>query len=253
MKKTFAVPVLAMALAFFGVSGFSAPAGGEEINVGLEEFPPLIIDADTGYTVTLLKELEKNSDFTFDIRILSYSRAKAELKNGRVDLIGHTPHGLETEAFYGYAQELDWKFSTVTDVYGLDPARLNRLEGQTIGIPLGNEAFFSELSGIPAENLYGGELKNLLRMLEKGRIDAFWFERASTMTQLYELGIRGVHYRQMPETPIFSGMAVARTPEGDRLKERLDALLQDAPYAKIFEPYRTYLALPPEGQFTLDD
>lgn len=251
MKKRFAVPVLA--LAFLGFSVCFAPAFGEEINVGLEEFPPLIIDADTGYTVTLLKELEKNSDFTFNIRILSYSRAKAELKNGRTDLIAHTPNGLETEDFYAYAQELDWKIPTVSDVYGLDPARLTDLEGQTIGIPLGNEGFFSEISGVRKESLYGGELKNLLRMLEKGRIDAFWFERASTMTQLYELGIEGVHYRQLPETPIFSGMAVARTPEGDRLKERLDGLLQNPAYAKIFEPYRTYLALPPEGQFTLDD
>jgi hypothetical protein len=37
------------------------------------------------------------------------------------------------------------------------------------------------------------------------------------------------------------------------LKERSDGPLQNSAYAKIFEPYRTYLALPPEGQFTLDD
>lgn len=240
-----------MAAAFLLLS-FSASAQ-ETVTVGLEPFPPLIVDAESGYTITLLKELEKASDFTFDIRILSYSRAKAELKNGRADLIGHTPYGLETQEFYGYAQELDWKFSTVSDVYGRDPNRLKNLEGQTVGIPRGNEAFFSELSGVPVENLYSGELKNLLRMLENGRIDAFWFERAATMTQLYELGIKGVHYRQMPDSPIPAGMAVARTPSGDRLKERLDPLLKDPAYMEIFAPYRTYLALPPEGQFTLDD
>jgi polar amino acid transport system substrate-binding protein len=253
MKKTFGLPMVAMALAILGFLGFSDPASAEEINVGLEPFPPLIVDADSGYTITLLEELEKASDFTFNIQILSYSRAKAELKSGRTDLIAHTPHGLETEDFYAYAQELDWKFPTVTDVYGMDPERLANLRGQTIGIPRGNEGFFSEISGVPAENLYSGELKNLLRMLEKGRIDAFWFERASTMTQLYELGIEGVHYRQMPETPISSGMAVARTPAGDRLKARLDALLKNPDFAQIYAPYRTYLSIPPQGRFSLDE
>ncbi|MFP4309829.1 MAG: hypothetical protein ACLFRG_18420 [Desulfococcaceae bacterium] len=109
------------------------------------------------------------------------------------------------------------------------------------------------MSGIPRENLYGGELENLLRMLEKGRIDAFWFERAATMTQLFELGIRGGHYRQMPDDAIPVGLAVARTPAGDRIKERLDALFNETGYTEIFAPHRTCLALPPEGQFTLDD
>jgi polar amino acid transport system substrate-binding protein len=251
MKSIRRILIPMMAAVLLGPS--PSATARETITVGLEPFPPFIVDAETGYTITLLRRLEAASDLTFHIRMLSYSRAKSELKNGKTDLIAHTPHGLETDAFYAFAQELDWRVETRTDLYAMEPDRLTRLADRTIGIPRGNEEFFSELSGIPMKNLYPGNLENLLKMLEAGRIDAFWFERAATMTQLKGLQMDGVYYRQMPEMPVSAGIAVARTPAGTRLKETLDALLEDTPHADIFAPYRSYMELPPEGRFMLDE
>ena len=69
---------------------------GEEIKVGVEPFPPLINENGTGYAIDMLKEIEKQSDLKFQISFMPYNRAKSELKNGSVDLIGLTPQGKET-------------------------------------------------------------------------------------------------------------------------------------------------------------
>lgn len=70
------------------------PVFGREVKVGFEPLPPLIVDKDTGYTIDMLKAIEKISDFKFTIKIMPYNRAKHMLKTGGVDLAGHTPYRL---------------------------------------------------------------------------------------------------------------------------------------------------------------
>jgi len=48
----------------------------EVIKVGLEPFPPLITKIKTGYSIKLLKAIEKVTDLKFGITIMSYNQAK---------------------------------------------------------------------------------------------------------------------------------------------------------------------------------
>ncbi|MEE4356517.1 MAG: transporter substrate-binding domain-containing protein [Desulfococcaceae bacterium] len=223
----------------------------EEIRVGLEPLPPLITDEKRGYTIDLLKEIEKNSGFTFRIIIMNYIRAKKMLKENKLDMIGHVPCGLETEEFYGYAQELKWNVKTPADLYVMDKNKLNDIKNLKIGIPSGNEDFAAEILGVSKEHFYPGKLENLPKMLQIGRIDAFWFERASTMTTLEKLKISQVYYKQIPAHAVLSGFAVRKDEKGTERKEKLDALMQKANPERIFKAYLKYADMPEQGVFEL--
>ena len=86
----------------------------QELIFGIEPFPPIFTENGQGLGADLLKKIQKNSDLNFQIRIMTYARAKKELKNDRIDAIGLIPKGLETKEFYQYALELDWYFNNVT-------------------------------------------------------------------------------------------------------------------------------------------
>ena len=153
--------------------------------------PPLIVDENSGFTIDFLKYLEQNSDYEFEIIIMNYVRAKKNLEDGQVDMIGHTPLGLETEDFYTYATELIFSIPTKSDFITLSSLNSDSdTQSMKIGVPSGNEDFLSSLSDIPVENFITGRIENLLNMLHAGRIDAFWFERASTFSVILELGIK---------------------------------------------------------------
>mgnify|MGYP000228418302 CR=1 FL=1 len=90
------------------VNGFGITCAAQNVTVGMEPFPPFITEQVTGYSVDMLRAIEKISDLKFDIEIMTYARAKHELEFNRLDIAGHTPKELETKGFYRYAQELDW-------------------------------------------------------------------------------------------------------------------------------------------------
>jgi polar amino acid transport system substrate-binding protein len=137
----------------------------QEIRVGLELFHPLINDKKSGYSIDLLKAIEKQSDLKFKIEIMTYARAKKELKYGRVDLIGHTPKGYESKEFYEYAQDLDWEIPTSSDMFVIDKKYLdiNNLRKGRVGTLLGNADFLSESFKIPRELFY--EVKNITQLV----------------------------------------------------------------------------------------
>lgn len=85
------------------------------------------------------------------LAIAPYNRAKLDLKSGKTDLIGHTPHGKETQDFYVYAQDLAWSIPAVTDIYAMkketiEPSSFAAIK--VIGVPRGKREF-SELYKIP--------------------------------------------------------------------------------------------------------
>ncbi|WP_457577882.1 substrate-binding periplasmic protein [Desulfomarina sp.] len=223
----------------------SATAG--IIRVGLEPLPPLIVDENTGYTVDLLKEIEKISDLKFHIVIMPYNRAKRMLRQGRVDLIGHIPYHSETQEFYSYARELDFKIDVKTDIYVVDKRILHNIQALKIGIPRGNEEFAAKLLHIPKRNFYPGSLESLLQMLVRGRIDAFWFERSATISTLHKLGIKNLYYMKFPENPAPAGLAVRKSKKGIFLQEKLDGLLKKINVDRFLSGYSRFLAMPDTG------
>ncbi len=124
MSKIYKNPLL-LILAGLSLTVFSSLISAETIKVGFEPFPPFIIDKDTGYTIKLLKEVEAISDLKFEIIIMSYARAKRWLGTGEVDIIGHTPYQVETDAFYKFAQELNFTITTVSDLYSMNRSNFN--------------------------------------------------------------------------------------------------------------------------------
>ncbi len=226
---------------------FASWAYPATIKVGLEPLPPLIVKESQGYTIALLRAVEAVSDLKFDIECMPYSRAKSELGKNTLQLIGHTPYQAEAGHFYTYAQELEFHIPVVTDIYVLDEDKLNNLANLKIGIPRGNEEFASKLLGLPLKNFYPGDLASLLKMLQLGRIDAFWFERASTISTLRRLQIKKIHYRKLPLNPAPAGMAVRNDTAGTRLKKRLDGLFRQIDRQQIFKEYDLYLKMPDQG------
>ncbi len=232
----------------------SPTVGAMEVNVGLEPFPPLINDNKTGYTIKLLDAIEQHSDLKFNIRIMPYNRAKRELKEGKLQLIGQTPQGRESKEFYSYAQDVKWSLETYSDIYMMTPVdpdlkKIKRIE--PIGTPRGNKEFFSEMFGIPIKNFYGGTIENLLRMLAKGRIKAFIFERASTMTMIKKLKIKNVYYRFYGKD-IGASFAVRKDKEGNEIKKTIDETIKKLDLKKIFKGYNNFIHMPDHGVVSIN-
>lgn len=215
-----------------------APLLAETIEVRLEPFPPLVTESGGGLTVALLNRVAARSELDFNIEIVPYSRAKYQLRNGQADLIGHTPVGYESDEFYDYAQELDWKLPTAADVFAMEPVWLDLPGGNPdfyVGAPLGNAEFFSEITGVPLDRFVESTLPNLVQMLARGRIQALIFERASTRSYIWEARLEGVHYRMINR--IDAGLAVRQGPAGDRLRARLEALIREVNTRELLADY----------------
>jgi len=220
-----------------------------DIKVGLETMPPLIIDENSGYTVKLLKEIEKKSDLKFDIQIMTYSRASLDLSKGRLDLIGHTPKNKETKEFYVFAQELDFHIPTCLDLYMNKPINKKNNELKKIsiiGTPLGNKEFFGNMFNIPMKNFKEGSIENLFKMLSVGRIDAFIFERASSMTTIKQLNIKNIYYALL-DGELDASFAVKNDKNGSNLKKKLDDEIKKIKLNELFKDYYKYINLPKKG------
>lgn len=224
-----------------------SPVLAETVKVGLEPFPPLINGADSGYTVDLLKAIEKASDLNFNIEIMNYVRAKHDLKSGKLSLIAHTPYRAETKDFYGYAQEISWKVDVPSDVYVMEPAKLTNLKSLKIGTPPGNKEFASELLGLPVDIFVEKDLPVLFKMLKASRIDAVWFGRAPAMKTIKELHIEGVHYQQLPTTPIAASMAVRTDSAGEALRKKIEKALAEVDSSQVMVDFNKYAKMPPKG------
>jgi len=234
------------------MNSFASICIAETIKVGLEPFPPFINQEGQGYSVEMFRALEKISDLTFDIEIMTYARAKHQLKYELLDIAGHTPKGLEVAAFYDYGLELNWQISTTSDMFSFDQKYfdISQIKNQRIGTTLGNAVFLAEQSGIP-ENIFieVATLNQLVDMLINQRIDVLLFERASVMSLLQQKNIADVYYQTVGLIP--ASIAVRNDLEGQRLKAKLDSLIKQLDLQGIFSGYLKYSRLPERGKVPL--
>jgi polar amino acid transport system substrate-binding protein len=248
-----------IAFLLFTLFSFKLSANHTDITVGLEPFPPLVNEDGSGFVINMLNALQKNSTLNFNFQIMTYARAKKELRNQRIDMVGLTPKDSETQKFYQYAQELVWHFDTTVDFYSTSPThfKLENLPNQSIGTLIGNADFFSELAGISIERFIEvSSLTQLIMMMARGRIKVVLFERVAMMSTINKLqnDLRSKVPSEFnsPESPqkiyykkfkiIAASLAVAKNEAGDKLKTQLDELLTKntrqyfkkiAPYAKL--------------------
>jgi len=231
---------------FINGIGFSCMA--QNVTVGMEPFPPFITAQATGYSVDMLRAIEKISELKFDIKLMTYARAKHQLEFNQIDIAGHTPKELETDAFYQYAQELDWHVSTKSDLFSFDKKYFNfdNLQRGRIGTTLGNADFFSEKAGIERSKfIETSTLDQLISLLLTRRIDVLIFERVSVMSLLQEKNSQDVYYKTIGEVP--ASIAVSNNSKGKKLKEKLDSLIDKLDQDKIFSGYLKYSRLPDSG------
>jgi polar amino acid transport system substrate-binding protein len=247
----------------FSLFSFKLSANHTEITVGLEPFPPLVNEDGSGFVVNMLNALQENSTLNFNFQIMTYARAKKELKSHRIDVVGLTPKDSETQEFYQYAQELTWHFDTTVDLYSTSPKNfeLDTLPNHSIGTLIGNADFFAELAGIPREKFIEvNSLSRLVMMMARDRLKVILFERVammSTIKQLQnDLNTKVPTEFNSPENPqkiyyqkfkiIAASLAVAKNEAGYELKKQLDKRL-DKNTLQYFQEITPYAKLPDAG------
>ncbi len=227
----------------------SQPAFSQEIKIGLEPLPPLIIDKDKGYTIDMLREIEKNTDLKFKIKIMPYNRVKHELKTGDIDLGGHTPYKMETPDFYKYATDVDWFVTTLIDIYSKNASSIvgdTYKKSNNIGTPRGNEGFTGELVGVPTKNFIVHELDNIVKMLNAGRIEFILFERSATMSTIQKFKFDNIHYRMVDDS-IKAGFSVNKNSKGMKIKALLEDAIKEIDQDLLFKDFFQYTRLPNNG------
>lgn len=237
-------------LLFFGILSVTITNSiAQELSVGVEPFPPVFDESGQGIGTDLLNTIAKNSGLSFKVQVMTYARAKKELKNKRIDIIGLIPKGLETEDFYQYGLELDWSFDNNVDIYSTDTKFLmvDAIPVNSLGTLAGNAAFFSEALNIPINKfLEVASLEQLVKMLEKKRLKAIVFERIATMSSIQKHLQETIYYRFLESMP--ATLAVTNTDRGRQLKQILDKQILNIADKKTFKRFGNYNTLPPQGE-----
>jgi polar amino acid transport system substrate-binding protein len=224
-------------------------SNAQELTIGVEPFPPVFDESGQGLGTDLLNTIAKNSDLSFKIQVMTYARAKKELKNERLDIIGLIPKGLETEDFYRYGLELDWSFDNHVDIYSTDTKYLtiDEIPVDSLGTLAGNADFFSEALNIPIDTFVEvASLEQLVKMLEKKRLKAIVFERIATMSSIQKYLQQTIYYRFLESMP--ATLAVTNTDRGRQLKQVLDTEILKIAAKKTFKRFGNYNTLPPQGE-----
>lgn len=232
----------------------SLSTNAQDIHIGIEPFPPIITENGTGYAVDMLKAIETISDLKFQFHVMNYARAKKELKNGRLDVIGLTPKGFETADFYEYAEDIDWSISAKVDLFTLNNAyfQTQSLPEHSIGTLRGNADFFSEVLNIPRNKFVEvSSLTQLIQMLERKRLKVITFERASTMSTLEKYNVQGVYYKNVAQIP--ASFAVHNNSSGKALKKKIDHLLSQIKSNRYFTAFFHYQNLADSGKVMIDE
>ena len=238
-------------------------ANHSDILVGLEPFPPLVNEDGSGFVINMLNALQENSSLSFDYQIMTYARAKRELKKQRIDMIGLTPKNNETQEFYQFAQELTWHFDSTVDLYATSPSNLtlNNLPKRSIGTLIGNADFFAKQANISKEQFIEvSSLQQLIMMMARGRVKVIIFERVAMMSTIQKLkddlttkvpsipnsfeSPQKIYYQKFKVIP--ASMAVANNTKGKKLKQQLDKLLATNT-SQYFTKIAPFSQLPDQG------
>ncbi|PAV25257.1 hypothetical protein CF392_11885 [Tamilnaduibacter salinus] len=225
----------------------SAPvrSATDTLRVGLEPFPPLITEEASGYSVEWLRAVAREAGMTLRLNIMPYSRAKISLMADQVDLIGHTPYGLESDRFYQFGQELSHRVTTRLEAFSLsrDHLALKEATNTFVGTPFGNTGFIAELTGLDQDRFVEGTLENVVNMLLASRVDTVVFERVSVMTRLRKEAEQPVYYRRIEQVDAGFAIRASDTALHQRLESAIDAVNADA----IYRPYADLRDVPSEG------
>jgi len=228
---------------------FTKAVNAEDIHIGVEPFPPIISEDGTGYAMDMFKAIEAISELKFHFHVMNYARAKKELKNNSLDIIGLTPKGYETADFYQFAEDLQWSIPAKVDLFTLNTDFLNikALPEQSIGTLRGNADFFSEVLDIPRNKFVEiSSLAQLVQMLERKRLNVITFERAATMSTLERFEVTDVYYQNVAQIP--ASFAVHKSESGKKLKDKIDSLLKRVKSDHYFADYFRYQKLPDNGK-----
>ncbi|MBU3005754.1 substrate-binding periplasmic protein [Paraglaciecola arctica] len=234
--------ILSVYVTFIYLVVYSPQTDSREIVVGLEPFPPLINEDGSGLVVDMLRKFSATENIRFTFEIMTYARAKKNLRNKKLELIGMTPYQLETDEFYQYATELDWHIDTHVHLFALDKSYFNisQLPTRSIGTLLGNAEFLAEIVGLPEKKFVEvSQLEQLVKMLALGRLKVILFEGVATMNTIKSLGLQGVYYKEMGIVP--STLAIPKSAEGLILKQKLDAFLINPKNQNIFNEFIHYI------------
>lgn len=227
---------------------YTALANSQEVKVGFEPFPPLINEDGSGIAISLLDAIAQKTQLSFNVELMTYDRAKKNLREEQLDLIGITPKGYESEQFYQYANELSWSFTTTLDLYTTDNAILDltTIQNQSIGTLEGNAEFLAEVTQIPYEKFIEvSSLNQLGVMLMKGRLNVAIFERVSMMTTLRKLGLPPIYYKKLTTIP--ASLAVQNNEAGKALKSVIDDTLAQMETAIYLEHFYHFNKLADSG------
>lgn len=236
---------------------FSA-AGADTVRVCVEEANALPDEHGNPIGTQVLREVEKISDLRFVFTQAPYSRCLFGLRNGNTDLVLHVPY-LAEPGFESYGLFLNWTVPVKADLVSLDPAwfaKLDTLGDGRIGVPRGNLEFAASATGIaPRKFQEITTMKSLVKMLTLGRIDMVWYDRVSVRQELAAQNVQNAYYYELP---IFGkvgsiGVGLAKTPRGEALKRRLDALIPQVDVKALLAPRHRYLQpdLPQAGPIKL--
>lgn len=231
---------------FFLTTSFNA--NSQEVNVGFEPFPPFINEDGTGFAIDMFKAITKQSDLQFNYQLMTWARAKKELKADRVDLIGMSPKGNETKEYYQYAKDLDWSFIATVDLFSKKESNLDieKLPTKSIGTLIGNADFFAELSQIPRDKFIEvSNLKQLVKMMNKERVQTVIFERISMMSTIKKLQLPNIFYKQLIMIP--ATFSVKKSQAGNLLQQKLDSLMSHKSIVKYQERLSSYNQLENTG------
>lgn len=225
----------------------------ETYRIALEPLPPFInkgfVNSDKpGISVKLLKAVEKKTGDVFIFSEVPYGRLKLGLRNRQYDLVGHMPYRNEVPDFYTYARDVDWHIDVAMDLYVTDKDNLKKINSLKIGIPRGNKDFAAKYTGLPIGLFYDkGGIESLLKMLVRGRIDAYWFPRASTVPFLNEMESR-FYYIKLPPESLPIGFSVPDTERGRQLKKKVEEALESIDVHDLFHEIHMVNEMPDEGE-----
>lgn len=237
-----------MVLSMFIVCCFGAVVFAQDITVVLEPFPPFVTADGGGIVPTLLKQIEGETGYTFNIQTMPFSRAKVMIMLGKADVLGIVAKGVEDPALYEKCHDIEWGFMTMSDVYATDPSAFTSFTGKVVGTPFGNEYLAADVLGIDVAQVETAKLGNLFKMLELGRLDLIWFARDASMATIRDLG-GTFHYQTAPAGGLKAGLAVPNTPEGTALGQAISKALSNIDMTKEFPEYGALLKLPDTGVY----
>ena len=176
------------------------------------------------------------------------AQTQKELKDDRVDLIGMSPKGNETKEYYQYAKDLDWSFIATVDLFSKKEGNfdIEKLPTKSIGTLIGNADFFAELSQIPRDKFIEvSNLKQLVKMMNKERVQTVIFERISMMSTIKKLQLPNIFYKQLIMIP--ATFSVKKSQEGNLLQQKLDSLMSHKSIVKYQERLSSYNQLESSG------